>query len=119
LREINPKIGKENNIIRHALNSIYQYWKHENRLLNYYIFHIIFSRVIEFSEQNKNALRDAIYIHRSNSIRFLDLLAEPFDLAKWNNVKNVSSVHKLTYKRNFSRDNSYTFYDALLEEKLF
>jgi hypothetical protein len=110
--------GKGSDIIRQTLLSMYRYWEHESYLLHYYLIHIIFSKIIEYNKQNLNIFRNMVYMNNSNPHLLQRLLAAPFDLNKWSEIKNISGVHKLTYKQNFHIDNSYTFYDALLEDRL-
>ena len=88
--------AKSNNpILRLTRDLLYDYWKHNNKMINYFLLHDFFQLAIEtFPEEW------AKVVPFSNSIPHILLLRlfEPYDQTIWNAVKEMTPFHKLTYK---------------------
>ncbi len=76
-------------------NLMYEYWKKNNKLVDYFIFHDFFQIIIDnYSDEWKNV------IPFSNSTPHILLLRlfEKYDEEIWNAIKEQTPFHKLTYK---------------------
>lgn len=74
---------------------LYEYWKKENKMVDYFLIHDFFQLAIEtYPEEWKKV------IPFSNSIPHILLLRlfEEYDENVWNAVKDMTSFHKLSYK---------------------
>lgn len=82
-------------ILRLTRDLLYDYWEHNDKLINYFIFHDFFQLAIEaFPEEWADV------VPFSNSIPHILLLRlfEPYNRTIWNAVKEMTPFHKLTYK---------------------
>lgn len=95
-------------IIRNMKNLMFEYWKYENRLVNYFLYHLFFDLMME-----KNAvlaekwskvpvLYDDCYELEYN---FFTLYSEDF----WKQMNAKTTIHKLSYryKKNKSLDGTF------------
>ena len=95
------------------------YWKQRNSACNYYIFHIFFMIVAEFKSEEW----EKIPVYSSQPPHILqDELFDEYDEKRFNQIMEMSSIHKLSYKfaeEKFEQKN--TIYQHLkkiyLEEK--
>ena len=74
---------------------LYEYWKRNNKVVDYYIFHDFFQFAIEAYPQEWNKV-----IPFSNATPHILLLRlfEPYHEQIWNATKEMTPFHKLTYK---------------------
>ena len=112
-------VSKPNNLILcHVRDMLFAYWKKENSLVNYYVFHLCFAIVI-----NKNAECRKIwskvpsYANYKNHLLQSELL-KPFNREIFENICKETTVHKLTYKLQFSENKEIegSFYDFLINK---
>ena len=97
---------------------MYGYWINEQELMNYFLFHIIFSKLVDNSSFYRNIYLNVPYFNNSNSHVLCGKLALEYNEEEWKILKDTSRVHKLTYKRRFMKGDIYNYYSALLEDKL-
>ncbi len=97
---------------------LYGYWINEQELMNYFLFHIIFSKLVDNSSFYRNIYLNVPYFNNSNSHVLCGKLALEYNEEEWKILKDTSRVHKLTYKRRFMKGDIYNYYSALLEDKL-
>ncbi|MDE5610744.1 MAG: capsular polysaccharide synthesis protein [Odoribacter sp.] len=77
---------------------LWEYWKRNNRLCHYYVFHLFFSLVIDTLPHLQQQWHDMPYFNNVNPHVLLLELPEPFKPERWEQIKSISSIHKLTYK---------------------
>ncbi len=85
-------------IVRNLKNALFRYWRHEDRALNYFIFHYMLHGMI-FT----NPTLTQVWFRCSQLSNILpsllgDSLLQPFDKQRLEEWKKLSRVHKLTYK---------------------
>ena len=111
--------AKQNNkIIREVRNVLYAYWKNENKLINYYLYHIILAKIVNNDATNRILYDDMIYCNNSTPQILYSLLAEQFNEERWKILNEQTPVHKLSYKRNFIWGDIESFFVALMKGKL-
>lgn len=111
--------AKQNNkIIREVRNVLYAYWKNENKLINYYLYHIILAKIVNNDATNRILYDDMIYCNNSTPQILYSLLAEQFNEERWKILNEQTPVHKLSYKRNFIWGDIESFFIALMKGKL-
>lgn len=107
---ITAEVG--NKIVTLTLALLYEYWRKNNGLVDYYIFHDFFQIAIEaYPDEWKKV------IPFSNSTPHILLLRlfEPYSEQTWNIIKRQSMVHKLSYKNNeIDKAKQGTYYDVLV-----
>ena len=94
-------------LLKATRDLLYAYWKRNDWLCDYFIFHKFFTLVCDkMTEESSNIYRmDNALPH----ILLLHLFDE-YDEDFWNDLKKQSSIHKLTYKiqdKNLKIDTSY------------
>ena len=104
---------KENNIIVTVRDLIYKYWTNHNKLLDYYLIHILFQIATEHfvDEFNKipfypNALPHLLLFNLMNT----------YTVEQWDLIKKLSSFHKLNRVMESNDPNS--FYKKLIHDEL-
>ncbi len=104
-----------NEIIVATRDLVYEYWKHEKILNNYFNFHLFFTIATEkFKEQWEKV---PTFSNIPPHILQFELLNE-YNEERFKQIKEISSVHKLN-KAIVNKDkNKYTFYDHIISEKV-
>lgn len=101
-----------NPIILLTRELLYDYWKKHDKMTDYFLIHNCFQLAIEtYSDEWKRV------VPFSNSVPHILLLRlfEPFNAITWNEIKKMTSFHKLSYK--FSNDEFIkkdTYYSEIL-----
>ena len=109
---------KGENIIKETRTLLYNYWKDEIKLRNYFILHIAMARVINESSFNRATYNNAYSVCNSDPHILWGVMGKEFDEDAWLIVKSNSKIHKLSYKRRFIRGDIYNFYEALIDGAL-
>jgi len=86
---------KNNPILRILLNLLYEYWRINNKITNYFIFHHFLS--ILYIKYNKDFNKMPIYSRNLGHLMQRSLF-KPFNQLIYNQIINKISIHKLTYK---------------------
>lgn len=107
-----------NRLVQLTRQTIYEYWKYETDIHDYFLLHIIMSKIIDEDEQSKAAFQTMTYFNSGNAHILQRKLGIEFDAHEWENIKAISPVHKLSYKNRYIRGDLYNYYSALLEGKL-
>lgn len=108
--------ARTNNRILSATRDLcYEYWKKNNDMYDYFLFHDFFSIVLDKYEDEWNMV-----IPRDNSTPhfLLHRLFNKYDQEMWDSIRSQTPFHKLTYK--FEEDKpkiKSTFYDVLFGDK--
>ena len=109
---------KGEKIISDVRDMLFSYWQEEKRLRNYFLLHIIFSKVINEDSFNLATFRNIPYFCNSVPHILARKMEFEFNAEDWNLIKKMSAVHKLSYKRHYLQGDIYNFYMALLDGKL-
>ena len=117
----NPFLAaKQNNpILQSLLNLLSEYWKNENKLVSYSIFHLFFTIAIEASDENKLIWEKVPLSYGSQMFYLQSRLGQPYDEQVFRLATQLSSIHKLTYKPSLCGGDPFqkgTFYDVLINE---
>lgn len=95
---------------------IYKYWKKNNRLKEYFLFHLFFTLATEkYPDLWKNV---PIYSDVVPHILAKELF-DSYDEERYVQIKNMTNVHKLSYKienRHLKKED--TFYSRIVKEEL-
>ncbi len=105
--------AKPNNpIISNTKRLLFEYWKNNNKLINYFLFHIIFTVVAgEFADEwNKVPAFNNLNPHM---LWFYDFYS-PFTEKRFEQLKQMSNFHKLSYKFDSSLVKKDSFCDKIL-----
>lgn len=105
----------QNDLICKIRNILYEYWKHEDRAINYYIFHIIVSKLVEEDMRCRSIWYSMPYMDNSNSHILMGKMAHLYDENIFRIICRNSPIHKLSYK--FGTGGRGTFYSKLISRK--
>lgn len=78
--------------------SLFEYWKHENELIDYFTLHLITYNVIHANEALTNLWEGRLEINNVAPHEMQFGLIEPYSKDKFEYYKKQSTIHKLTYK---------------------
>lgn len=100
----------KNPILVLVQNLLYEYWKTENVIIHYYLFHIFFTLATEKYPE----IWDKVVSFNNISPHILvNELNDTFSQERYDEIKKMSSFHKLNYKIEYSEvENS--FYQNLI-----
>lgn len=77
------------------------YWKRHNHLCHYFLFHLLFSLASDESQPHLAAQWKAIpYFNSTIPHTLLSELTDPYTPERWEQIKALSPIHKLTWKIN-------------------
>lgn len=104
-----------NRIISLTRKLLLEYWKDCNVIEHYYLFHLLFKWATEFYQDEWKT------VHRFTNVAphiLVDELDNEFSSERMEEIKRISSFHKLNYKRSYT-DNESSFYSMLIKQKKF
>lgn len=85
-------------IIVRTQDLLLEYWKHENRLIHYFIFHLLQSIAIDSLPHLALQWKQIPYYNNVNPHILLLELPDPYSDERFRQIKLLSPVHKLTWK---------------------
>ena len=104
---------KNNPILITTRNLLYEYWRTNNYLLHYYLLHLFFTLAVEkYEELWKQVPRFSNIPPHILQFEFLEEYSEE----RFEEIKKMSSVHKLNQKMDFSKAKNNSFYEYILNE---
>ncbi len=83
------------NTIRYFLE---EYWKDEDKAIDYFIFHYFLTFAILNNDKCRECYSGMIKINNYYPHLLQHLLNDNFNLLLFDEIKKTSSIHKLTYK---------------------
>ena len=106
---------KENRILKTSRDLLYEYWKKENKLKEYFLLHFFLTMSID---KYKEETKTLFLISDEVSHMLQRNLLKEFNERDWNEIIKLTSVHKLTYKLDFKNNLSCkpgnSFYDYVM-----
>jgi hypothetical protein len=107
---------KGNPVLRRVSDLLYAYWKRENKLRDYFLFHIFLYLVLTHNMQGAEALKAMTYVPNVDAHTLQFRLFESYSPSGWEQVTTRSAIHKLTWKFNHNEtlDKKGTYYDYIL-----
>lgn len=108
----------ENRIIHATRHMLHEYWKYEEQLCNYFVFHIIMSKVIDEDSACQAIFQGIPYFNSRNAHVLQGKMGMQYSQAEWEMIKKSSLVQKLSHKTRYIQGDGYNYYTALLEDKL-
>lgn len=109
---------RKNRIIHATRHMLYEYWRNEDFLYDYYLLHIIMSKVIDEDSACRAIFQDIPFFNSANAQILVGKLGLQYSKSQWDILKESSFVQKLTYKKRYIKGDLYNFYMALLDGKL-
>lgn len=114
-------IAKSNSIFMECLCRFFdEYWKEKNVLIDYFLIDLIIEIAYEKMPKIK-ALLDNIPCNNKNVGELMDNLNIKYDEDLWQELKNDTIIHKLSYKKKLSEIDDMgneTFYGKIMNDGL-
>lgn len=104
-------------LMENMQNLMFAYWQHENRMLNYFLYHLFFDLMIEESPACRQEWEKVPVLYDSDCYDLADSLLKPFKETEFSAIKQKNSVHKLTYKYKKDKPTTGTFLEHLIQNK--
>lgn len=102
-------------ILNDTKSMLYSYWKNENKMINYFLFHLFFtiSCYINSDEWEKIPTFSNVPPH----ILQMELFTE-YSEDRWKQLCDMTDIHKLTYKKSRPDNDSFLFIDYIVKQYL-
>ncbi len=107
--------GKDNIIVRNLRNILFEYWKTNTSLIEYFLIDYIISLIYENCEEAKSII-DAVPENNQEIYALGDVLFKPYDDKIFEDITYQTKLFKLSYK--FDEENTKeenTFYKKIIE----
>lgn len=100
-----------------------KYWQENNFLNNYFMFLYAFTMITQANSELKAEYAKIPYFSFIPVQQFQEELLKPYNEERWNQIKSMSTIHKLTHKMNIlTKDKNFdisgTFYEKLIKGEL-
>jgi len=105
-----------NPILCQTRDMLYEYWRRENFLKHYFIFHLCFSIVVDANNENRLMWKKVPVFPNSNPHLLQFELFDKYNKERFEQITHFSFIHKLSFKfppENFEREG--TFYDVVIK----
>lgn len=100
-----------NQILTLTRDLLFEYWKTNKVLINYFLFHIMFTIATEKYNKEWNSVPR--YSNVPPHILQFEI-TNKYNKDRWSEICNMSSIHKLTQKADFSNKEPDSFYDFII-----
>lgn len=102
---------QDNRVLKTVRDLLYKYWEKSKKLKEYFLWHVFVTMVYQkWQDDFKNMpyIMDEITLHLSRNILF------EFNKEHFEAIKQITPIHKLSYKYNLPEDIKCTYYDYIL-----
>ena len=106
---------KGNKTIREIRNVAFAYWLKNEHVIEYLLPNLIITLVVKSNPKVEKAIP---YMNSDYSEYLVKVLADDYSEEKWNWIKKLTGIHKLTYKLSPDIEAEGTFYKALIENSI-
>ena len=107
---------KHHPLVDDTYHMILAYWLKENRTVDYNMTAVFWTIATRANEQNAKLWKQVLYVPSGLKEILINELNSPFTEERWQQIRALSPIHKLTYKfEEFGIDinKTGTFYDVL------
>ena len=113
----------QNKLLKDTLNSIHHYWENNNFLINYFTYLHIFTLTTNSTPENKELFKQIPFSSFYNIQHLQKILLNKYNPQTWQNIKEISPIHKLSYKPkvlglNKTKTTNNTYLEKLLNGDL-
>ena len=108
--------GNADNIWVHLIkNTLENYWAENDYLIHYFIFEHVVTMLSESSPELKKDWKNMKYYSAEDTGLLQRKFFEEYNEEEFNLIKEKTSIHKLTYKKDSIQTSGNTFLDKILE----
>lgn len=119
-RNVNWMIGAraKNPLMAAEKAFLFEYWKKENRLIDYFLYPLAFDFLVDNDSDLKNLWSQVPIKHEDNCYLLKKNYFTKFDESLWQKITDNTHIHKLSYKYDPARKISGTFLEKILRKKI-
>lgn len=99
-----------NLILQETQNLLLEYWKTHNYMIHYFIMHMFFRMVTDYYP---NEWKKVPYFNQIDQHIFSRELSNKYDEKRFNQIKALTSIHKLSNKTDYSNIANESYYSML------
>lgn len=77
---------------------LYEYWRHERYLKDYFIYHLFTYLIMQSNAQSRTIIQNMPYRNNAAPLTMVFRMFEPYSERLYNDITTESAVHKLSYK---------------------
>ena len=109
-------VSNKNNILVNCLRALMlEYWKYENKMIDYFLFYIFFNIIIDKNEKCKNEWLKIPVFYDKHCYDLFTIIFQKYDKFKYEAIKEKTAINKLSYKyNNEAIDKNGTLYEKIL-----
>lgn len=100
-------------------NLMFEYWKYENRMLNYFLYHLFFDLMVEENKAMRDEWDKVPVLYDDDCYDLEQNFLNPFDKELYDKICKKTTIHKLSYKYKKDKPLTGTFLEKLLNGELF
>lgn len=100
-----------NEILELTLALIYEYWRKNNYIRNYFLYHMFFKMA---TEKYKEQWDKVPYLNHINNHLLVQELNKEFDSDRYNQIIKLTNFHKLSYKIEINNKDKNNFYNKIM-----
>ena len=104
---------KNSPILKTTLDLLYEYWKENDKLYNYFLFHLFFKMACDKYKDDYNKV---LFISNRDPHILQSQLPNKFNKSFYDHILDISSVHKLTIHKNDNEYKNNTFYSYIIDK---
>ena len=108
------KSERGNVLMSNMRKLMFEYWRCENHMLNYFLYHLFFDLMTETDAESKVLWNKVPVMYDDVCYGLEHNFFTPFDEVLWQKIKEETTIHKLTYKYDKKRDVGGTFLEHFL-----
>ena len=105
----------KNAVIEETKLMLWDYWKNEEYLLHYFLFHLCFSGCCRRHQEEWEKI--PVYSMEPCHILQQEMLGE-YNEKRWNQIMKMSGIHKITYKYDEKHSLSGTMLEHLIQQEI-
>lgn len=105
--------AKGDRLLCRIRNVLFAHWKNEKHLTEYLFSNLIFTKVIHCNQDEEKKIP---YMNSDYSEYLVRILGEDYSVEKWEWIKKLTGIHKLTYKLSPDIDRPASIYRHIMAE---
>ena len=107
---------KNNPVLLASRDLLFEYWKKNNKTINYNIFHLFFTMA---AKKYKDIWDEMPIFNNINPHMLQFELLNKFEIERWNQLKKMSSIHKLNHRidEKDSESDRFTYYKYIINDE--
>ena len=112
------KAERRNPLLDNMRRLMFEYWRCENHMLNYFLYHLFFDLMTENDMKSLELWNKVPVMYDDLCYGLEHNFFTPYDEALWKKLQQETTIHKLTYKYDKNKEIKGTFLEKFLTGNL-